>query len=389
MRPNSAVIAFASLYGLANASYGDTLPEFQTCLKECILIMHCRYRNIFQEIEASREEVYKREQEIEPRLSQRQIEIDYFTLKHQLSAISAIFWNCEDDCSYKCQQLITEQRKASGLPMVQFFGKWPFTRVFGIQEIFLVIFSFGNFYANYINLFKVLHQYNKNRKDPHDTYHLMYLQYVYFIIIALCGWSASILFHIRDNRITETLDYYGAFAIVLSNFNCVSVRYFELFKKPKQLVIWQVVMVMIYVGHCIKLKLNWNYGYNAKINLLYGFGSIVLWVAHSLKVNRKYKENFFLYNNSMQILPFETKILTKLNMLSVSQTRLIPLIPIFLNVWMMIGMSFEACDFEPVYQLIDAHSIWHIFTIFPTIIWFDWNIWDIELSKVGELNKIS
>ena len=59
-----------------------------------------------------------------------------------------------------------------------------------------------------------------------------------------------------------------------------------------------------------------------------------------------------------------------------------PLIPIFNNVMLLLGISLELNDFPPVARLVDAHALWHLVTIFPSIIWFDWNVWDIEMLKI-------
>ena len=38
--------------------------------------------------------------------------------------------------------------------------------------------------------------------------------------------------------------------------------------------------------------------------------------------------------------------------------------------WMMLAMSLEFIDFPPVWGAVDAHSLWHLGTIMPTIIWY-------------------
>lgn len=61
-------------------------------------------------------------------------------------------WSCEDNCQYKCMHEVHEQRMKDGLPTVKFFGKWPFTRVWGCQEIMSVIFSIANAVPHIQNL---------------------------------------------------------------------------------------------------------------------------------------------------------------------------------------------------------------------------------------------
>lgn len=333
-----SIIPILFLVSSVLCSIGDNLPEFQTCLQGC----------------------------------------------PPCSTSFNPLWTCEAQCNYQCQQYITDLREFSGLEMVQFYGKWPFTKVFGIQEFFSTVFSVGNFYVNYRNFFKVYRQYRRNDGE----YRLMYAQYLLLLIISCIGWSFSTIFHLRDTAKTETLDYFGAFAIMLANLNAIFVRYFGLFKSPKTLAIWMMALMVLFIFHCSKLLADWDYSYNMKINVSVGLFSMILWVLHSLNTFRNYNNNYLIYNNSIQLLPFETKLLNKMNYISMAKSKLIPLIPISNNIFLLCGLSLELRDFAPIARLIDAHSLWHLVTIFPSIIWFDWNIWDIEMLKISTNMKL-
>jgi len=382
------------------ASEGDRLPGFQDCLLQCEKLMDCNHAAILEHIEAQQQQA---EEDIEPvaqpmkpphkrdvnSINERE-ELPQYLLKdfkgnYRLSWITrTVFqWDCMLDCDYKCQQFVTNQRELSGLPMVQFYGKWPFTRILGMTEVMLTLFSIGNYYTNFNSLTKILTQYNKNYKSGNDAF-IMYKQYIYLIVGSLAGWAFSTLFHMRDTSLTETLDYFGAAMIMLLNFNAISVRFFRLFTstKRKQRLVLQSSLAVIFVFHCIKLHNKWDYQYNTYFNLFFGVMAMVLWIAHAMRVRSIYSKDFRMYNNSMQLLPFETKLLSKLNYLSLSETKFIPILPVLLNLWLLIGMSFELLDFSPWLRLLDAHAIWHLFTIIPPIFWYDWNIWDIELMKL-------
>lgn len=385
------------------ASEGDRLSGFQDCLLQCEKLMDCGYANSLAQIELQQQQ----EEELIQPVAQPvrppekrdisagsevkelpQYELKDFLDNYRLSWITkTVFqWDCILDCNYKCQQFITNQRELGGLSMVQFYGKWPFSRVMGITEIMLVLFSIGNYYANWLNLSKILTQYNKTRKSGNES-SIMYKQYLYLLVGSLVGWGFSTLFHTRDTSFTETLDYFGAAMIMLLNFNAIAIRYFRLFKSnmAKQRTIFLSLLVAIFIFHCVKLHNKWDYQYNTYFNLFFGVLAIVLWIMHSLRVNNVYNKDSRMYNNSIQLLPFETKILSKLNYLSLSETRYIPLLPVMLNLWLILGMSFELLDFPPWFRLIDAHAIWHLFTIIPPIFWYDWNIWDIELMKLTNI----
>ncbi|EGV62714.1 hypothetical protein PSN45_000652 [Yamadazyma tenuis] len=290
-------------------------------------------------------------------------------------------WQCPADCDYKCQQIITDIRISQGAPIVKFYGKWPFKRVFGMTEVASVVFSLLNFLINYHNFRKI----NPQRKRSSGPVRTMYGQYLVLLSISMVGWTFSMLFHTRDLPITETLDYFGASLIILFNFYIIIIRYFELFKN--NLLPFQIAIGTIYGLHLVKLSHDWDYNYNLVFHSVIGIITLVLWVLHSVKVSRIYTNNYPILSNSIQLLPFETKILMKLNYLSLSKSKYIPLLPILLNLWMFGSMFFEICEFKPILKVVDSHAMWHLATFFPQIIWYDWNMWDLELYKrVTELS---
>lgn len=351
MKLQLVLLEFA-LIPVVTASVGDTLPEFRSCLSDC----------------------------------QTECSSSSPSSKYDQDSISPVAaklfqWNCELDCGYKCQQLISRERRSNGLPMVQFYGKWPFKRIFGITEIFSTIFSLGNLVVNYRNYGKIkrARKYASFR-DPEKA--TMLSQYLLLLAISIAGWIFSTVFHIRDFPETETLDYLGAGAIIVANFNAIVVRKFFLFRQEKKLkrVLFQTCLCVALMLHYARLYRNWDYGYNMNFNIVFGMLSLLLWILHAFDVRRQYLRRPHFYNNSIQLLPYETKILAKLNYLGLSKTKNIPLIPVSLNIFLICAMGFEVLDFEPWRSLVDGHSLWHLSTIFPPIVWFDWNIWDLEMS---------
>lgn len=60
-----------------------------------------------------------------------------------------LLWNCHDECVYHCMWRTTNAFVSREWPVPQFFGKWPFKRVLGIQEPASVFFSFLNLMAHW------------------------------------------------------------------------------------------------------------------------------------------------------------------------------------------------------------------------------------------------
>ena len=92
------------------ASYGDIDGKFRYCLHDCFRL-HC---------------------------------------KNDVSQPSIVYgskfpyWECEDDCKYSCMHEITNARREMGFGPLKYYGHWPFTRYFALEEPASVVFSLLN-----------------------------------------------------------------------------------------------------------------------------------------------------------------------------------------------------------------------------------------------------
>ena len=364
------LVSLLLLSAIVLASEGDRDPEYVQCLSDCDQLMNC---DVVSGTQANTQTtLYSRE---------------LFANSYPVGWLSEnlLQWDCHLNCRYTCVRFNAFNRRVEGQPVVQYDGKWPFIRVFGITEVFSVIFLLGNLWANYSSIFRMKWEYNKSSRTPgQEEYGIAYKQYLILLYVSVVGWLFSTVFHIRDSPLTETCDYFGAVAIIMCNFNAIVVRYFRLYTKKFALLrgIFQLILFITYITHCSILLQNWDYAYNVKFSSFFGIISMVLWVLHLLKVNQVYQKAFQVYSNSIQLLPYETRILAKINTLGFfSESQYIPFIPIALNAFIIFGMSLELLDFPPIFDFIDAHALWHLATIFPSWIWYDWNAWDIEFEK--------
>ncbi|KAG7194858.1 uncharacterized protein KQ657_003962 [Scheffersomyces spartinae] len=297
-------------------------------------------------------------------------------------------WTCPQDCHYRCQQLITDETMKNDNHMYQFYGKWPFRRVFGIQEFFLAAFSMGNLLVNYDNLKLIRHNQKRAQVSSHpqqlDWVGRIYSQFTIALVISILGWLCSTIFHMRDNAVTETLDYFGANGILLANFNAIAILLLKYYRSLKWTRLCQFVCVLAYVFHVASLLKQWDYQYNMKFGLTVGITSSLLWTWHTIQTNRIFTKHYPVLNNLIELLPYETKVLTLAH--NKIRSRLIPWIPLVCNLIVLGGVLLEVFDWHPLGRLVDAHSCWHLITIFPNFIWYDWIVWNVEMLKV--LNKI-
>ncbi len=138
-------------------SSGDRLPEYRNCVNECAGT--CDQR---------------------PPLS--------FFLR-------LTFWTCVDDCKYECQHTITDRALQTGEKIHQYHGKWPFYRLFGMQEPASVLFSIGNGYFHYKGATKFF-----KSVSPKYAYRPIIVVYA---VASINTWVWSAVFHTRDLPATE------------------------------------------------------------------------------------------------------------------------------------------------------------------------------------------
>lgn len=248
-------------------------------------------------------------------------------------------WSCEDDCSYTCMHSITEQRLASGLPVLQYHGKWPFYRLAQVvQEPASVAFSVMNLVANVVGL-------SWFRSVPAARRYPMYNLYHLHCLISVNAWLWSCVFHTRDLLLTEQLDYFSATAVVLFSVYCSLVRMALLRHRVLQGFTAVVLLVSFgcHVGYLSLVK--FDYGYNMMANVSIAAVNMCLWLLWCFR------------NMSRQ--PYVWKCASVL--LSTAMFMLL-----------------ELGDFPPLWFVLDAHSLWHLATSPLPLLWYSFLIDDVN-----------
>lgn len=142
------VVLALSLLGLAAASSGDRLIIFEDCTNACL----------------------ERPCNLSP-------------------VLRLLGWTCAADCDYQCAHEVTDLSDRGEIGYHQFFGKWAFWRLFGIQEPFSVLFSLGNLWIHWRGL-KML-----ERKIPDSNKLKVWLKAAAWIQMNTWLWSS--VFHTR------------------------------------------------------------------------------------------------------------------------------------------------------------------------------------------------
>lgn len=252
-----------------------------------------------------------------------------------------LLWTCASECDYTCQHVITEERRIHAPPfeepVVQYHGKWPFIRLFGVQEPFSVLFSFLNLLAHRHGLARI-------RASLPSNYPLR-KYYLAFGYIGIASWIFSMIFHTRDFNLTEKADYFAAGASVLYGLYYTPIRIFRLDKNypaTKRTIrqLWTLICLALYAAHVSYLSFwRWDYTYNMAANVVVGIVQNVLWTWFSVQRYRRLKKTWAAW-------------------------------PGLIVAWIVLAMSLELLDFPPLGGWIDAHSLWHLGTVGPTFWWY-------------------
>lgn len=158
MRIALATITLLVALSCVSASSGDRSPAFKSCLTSCL-----------------------------PRQCVSELPL----------VLRLTRWNCADDCAYLCshevtdaaQARITSQHGATSVRIEQFYGKWAFWRLWGIQEPASVLFSLFNFYSHLKGLSLL------RRRLPRE--HPLLPYYVCWSLVNMNAWIWSAIFHTR------------------------------------------------------------------------------------------------------------------------------------------------------------------------------------------------
>lgn len=221
-------------------------------------------------------------------------------------------------------------------PVVQFHGKWPFYRFLGMQEPFSVLFSLFNYLAHDWGMHQL-------RETIPASYPLR-KYYLWFGYVGLASWSFSMIFHTRDFNLTEKLDYFAAGANVLFGLYYAPIRVFRLDRnEPRRqsvLRLWTGLCILLYAMHVSYLSLwSWDYTYNMAANVAVGVVANLLWSGFSYVQFRKIGRTWAVW-------------------------------PGLCVAWIIMAMSLELLDFAPWKGMLDAHSLWHLGTVVPTVLWY-------------------
>ncbi|GBL50776.1 hypothetical_protein [Candidozyma auris] len=373
---------------LVLASPGDNLDEFNDCRFQCEQLT-CYYNPYYLLQDQFEEELksageYKR---YEPSW--------HFTSGKLSLPMKILQWDCPANCDYQCQQIITKERVAAGEEVLQFHGKWPFWRIFGVQEVASMLFSFLNLIPHYLGYHQISECIKKLPSEQMAFLRGPFRNVKFAAFVAIGAWLSSTIFHIRDVMFTEKLDYYFAGLTVLTGFYGIAFRYFKLYLPSRVIYKYFFLLTCVgaYAAHIYRLETDWSYTYNMQTNIFVGILQNIFWGLTCFELYTKYYDLEKAESNVIILdhLHYIRSNRIILGSFYAKSPKLYSLYPLLLCFIVILGMSLEIFDFPPIFfDLVDAHSLWHLVTFFPAFFgWYDWMVWDISKNVWDDVAPVA
>mmetsp|Transcript_754 Transcript_754/g.1095 ORF Transcript_754/g.1095 Transcript_754/m.1095 type:complete len:358 (-) Transcript_754:129-1202(-) len=251
-------------------------------------------------------------------------------------------WTCQEDCRYLCMRHEEGPHGTSRTHPLKYFGKWPFLRVLGCQEIASTLLSLVNFAAHLAG-FRCLHKLSRTIPAGRSRGRCYYRWLQVHCVMNLNAWVWSAVFHTRDVRLTEVLDYFSADAVIFNGLVLCLVRMFgcstfwtcTLCAAPVLLVLGGHYYYMLYV--------KFDYGWNVIVCVAAGALQAFSWLMWSHWQRHPLRWHFLRF-----------------------------------SVLIHLALLLELLDFPPFQGLLDAHALWHAAT--PPLIYFWYSIHIFDLT---------
>ncbi|CAN1157952.1 Post-GPI attachment to proteins factor 3 [Linum perenne] len=263
-------------------------------------------------------------------------------------------WDCQSDCRHYCMITREAEREKLGYGPMKYHGKWPFKRVYGIQEPASVVFSAINLAMHFHGWlsFVFLLYYKLPLKQDKTTYYEFTPLWHLYGLLACNSWFWSVVFHARDVDFTEKLDYSSAVALLGYSLILAVLRSFNVREEAARVMVAAPFLAFV-TTHILFLNFyKMDYGWNMKVCVTMGVAQMLTWAIWA----------------GLSRHPSRWKLLV--TVLGGS-----------------LAMLLEIYDFPPYEGYLDAHAIWHATTIPLTYVWWSFIRDDAEFCTTNLLKK--
>ncbi|TPP62041.1 Post-GPI attachment to proteins factor [Fasciola gigantica] len=242
----------------------------------------------------------------------------------------AVLWNCKRECKYRCMWQTVDAFSRDNLSIPQFYGKWPFMRMFGVQEPASSLFSFLNLLIQMMIVGHLCTEFSFQL--PMLKYWC--IQYTFSIM----SWLWSTIFHAYDTSLTEALDYFGALAFILSSIVTLQARVMYTHRILRYSC--TTFLVGFFINHVrYMMFVKFDYGYNMFVAVFFGLVNCFGWIFWSSYWCSLKKQPYLVYCRQSVF-------------------------------GLLATMALELRDFPPVLWTFDAHSLWHASSLLIVFPWY-------------------
>ncbi|KAK7324354.1 hypothetical protein VNO77_27887 [Canavalia gladiata] len=309
-------LVLSSSSEVLNASVGDVDPRYRNCVRQC------------EETGCLGEKCFPNCKFV----------LDETPVGHPWDMLEPFYtkWKkqeCQGDCQYNCMVDREKEREILKEGPVKYHGKWPFKRICEIQEPASVVYSVLNLALHFHGWMSF---YNKLslKVGKKTTYEYAGLWHAHGLL-SVNSWFWSAIFHSRDCRLTERLDYSSAVALLGYSFILAVLRSFNVKNEASRVMIF-APLISFFVTHILFINFyKLDYGWNMKVCVVTAVAQLAIWAFWSVVSHH----------------PSRWKL------------RFIVLIG-------GLAMFLEIYDFPPYEGLLDAHALGHAITIPLAYLWW-------------------
>ncbi|KAL5746226.1 hypothetical protein ACOSP7_027372 [Xanthoceras sorbifolium] len=331
------LVTLSLLLPALHASDGDADPIYRACMEQCErtgcvgdkCFQHCKFSSDGKPVDG-------------PWYMQEPL---YLRWKQ---------WDCRSDCRYHCMLAREEEREKGGDKPVKYHGRWPFRRVYGIQEpvtVALSALSLAIQFHGWLSFFILVYYKLPLRPDKKTYYEYTGLWHIHGIL-AMNSWFWSVVFHSRDVEFTEKLDYSSAVALLGFTLILAILRAFNMRDEASRVMIAAPCLAFV-TTHILYLNFyRLDYGLNMKVSVAMGVAQLLIWAVWAGVTHH----------------PSRWKL------------------------WVVavgggLAMLLEIYDFPPYSGYVDAHALYHATSIPLTYLWWSFIRDDAEFSTSTLLKK--
>ncbi|KAH9624234.1 hypothetical protein KSS87_004977 [Heliosperma pusillum] len=323
MKFSNWLLLFFALFGIPaaiKASEGDADPIYRDCVEHCELT-GCVGSECFQLCQFT----------ADGNISDGQWYLQeplYLKWKH---------WDCSSDCRYNCMLTREEERRVFGEKPIKYHGRWPFLRVYGIQEPVAVALSALNLavqFQGWMSFFILVYYKLPMMHDQKTYYDYTSLWHMYGILAMNCWFWAAIL-HTRDLDVTEKLGYSSSVTLLGFGLVLAIFRAFSLKNEAAKVMVGAPIIALV-IAHILYLNLYYlDHGLNMKVCSAMGVAQFLVWAVWTGMCPHpsRWKSRVVVFGGALSIL---------------------------LLIY----------DFPPYWGYVDAHALWHATTIPLSYLWW-------------------